>query len=48
MFLSKTVRQKRIANGTRKWDVNHYARMNMADFGRSKPEFSSTKPVWMD
>jgi hypothetical protein len=47
MLLGQTVRQKRIANGTRKRDVNHDARMNMTDFRRSKSEFLSTKPVWM-
>ena len=48
MFLGQTARQKSIANGTRKRDINHHSRMDMADFPRSKPEFSSAKPMGMD
>jgi hypothetical protein len=44
----KSFRQERIANGTRKWNVDDSSVMDMADFGICEAELTSSKSMRED
>ena len=48
MFFSEPLREKRIANGTRKWDVYDPAVMHMPNFRLGETELTSSKAMRVD
>ena len=48
MLFAKPFRQERIANGTRKWNVDDPAMMHMSNFSISEAKLTSSKTMWMD
>jgi hypothetical protein len=48
MLFSQSFRQKRVANGTRKRNVDDSAVMYMPDFRFSEAKLTGGKLMWMD
>jgi hypothetical protein len=48
VLIRKAVRQERIANLSREWNVHGSAQMHVSEFGVSETELPPAKAMWMN
>jgi hypothetical protein len=48
VLFRKAVRQERIANVSREWNVHGSAQMHVSEFGVSETELPPAKAMWMN